>query len=229
MPSIRSRLYWFLIRHIYADHNSSPRVRSQIAALLRDLPAAPVVLNIGSGDERFDPRITNVDVYPGPGIDVVVESAERLPFADDTADCALAQEVLEHVPDAIAALREIARVTKPGAPIYFQVPFVIGYHPGPHDFLRFTKEGVVKLAEHAGLTADTVEISVGPATGFYRIAVEFFAILGSAPLPRLYKVLKAFFAVVLFPMKLLDMLLLRHPQRDRIAGGYLVVARKSRA
>ena len=62
---------------------------------------------------------------------------------------------------------------KPGGKIYFQVPFVIGYHPGPTDFLRFTKEGVYELVTKAGFKISEIGITVGGATGFYRIAVEF--------------------------------------------------------
>jgi ubiquinone/menaquinone biosynthesis C-methylase UbiE len=39
---------------------------------------------------------------------------ERLPFADATFDVALLNEVLEHVPDDSAALREVLRVIRPG-------------------------------------------------------------------------------------------------------------------
>ncbi|WP_327315108.1 class I SAM-dependent methyltransferase [Streptomyces sp. NBC_01235] len=48
---------------------------------------------------------------PGP---VVVADAQALPFADDAADAVLALHMLYHVPDIPAAIRELARVLKPG-------------------------------------------------------------------------------------------------------------------
>lgn len=46
-----------------------------------------------------------------------------LPFADGSLDGVISQDVLEHVDDYTAALREVARVLRPGAPFVFTVPF----------------------------------------------------------------------------------------------------------
>lgn len=47
-------------------------------------------------------------------------SAERLPFRRDRFDVTLAVSVLLHVPDALAAVREMARVTRPGGRVGLQ-------------------------------------------------------------------------------------------------------------
>lgn len=49
-----------------------------------------------------------------PGVEVVVATAEALPFADDTFDAALSQLVVNFMRDAEAGVRELARVTRPG-------------------------------------------------------------------------------------------------------------------
>jgi hypothetical protein len=103
---------------------------------------------------------------------------------------------------------------------------VIGYHPGPSDYWRFSIEGIRTLVESAGFTCDEIGQSVGGGTGMYRIAVEFVATLLSALSRALYLPGKGVAAVVLSPLKLLDPVLARSPQRDRIPGGYFVVARK---
>ena len=41
-------------------------------------------------------------------------AAEELPFGDDAFDAALAQLVVHFMADAVAGLREMARVTRPG-------------------------------------------------------------------------------------------------------------------
>ena len=46
-----------------------------------------------------------------------------LPFADATFDAAMSLDVLEHVPDFRAALREFARVLRPGGRLVLTVPF----------------------------------------------------------------------------------------------------------
>jgi SAM-dependent methyltransferase len=49
-----------------------------------------------------------------PGVEVVVASADALPFADDAFDVALSQLVVNFMPDSEAGVRELARVTRPG-------------------------------------------------------------------------------------------------------------------
>ena len=47
-----------------------------------------------------------------PGVDVVVASAEELPFVDGGFDAALSQLAVNFMPDAEAGVREMARVTR---------------------------------------------------------------------------------------------------------------------
>ncbi|HEU5147715.1 MAG TPA: methyltransferase domain-containing protein, partial [Chryseosolibacter sp.] len=51
-----------------------------------------------------------------------------MPFAANTFEVVLCNHVLEHVNDDIAAMKEIARVLKPGGFAIMQVPF---FHPIP--------------------------------------------------------------------------------------------------
>jgi SAM-dependent methyltransferase len=49
-----------------------------------------------------------------PGVEAVQAPAERLPFADDGFDVALAQLVVHFMKDPVAGVREMARVTRSG-------------------------------------------------------------------------------------------------------------------
>ena len=51
------------------------------------------------------------------------EDATRLTFADASFDLVMSFEVLEHIPDYLAALREVRRVLRPGGRFYFTAPF----------------------------------------------------------------------------------------------------------
>jgi SAM-dependent methyltransferase len=48
--------------------------------------------------------------------------ATRLPFADNTFDCVVTSEVLEHIQDDVTAISELHRVLKPGGSLGVTVP-----------------------------------------------------------------------------------------------------------
>jgi len=80
-----------------------------------------------------------------------------LPFADRSFDTLLALEVLEHVPDPGALVREFARVLRPGGTLLVSVPFAAPLHQLPYDYQRFTEQGLRALAERCGLRVESIE------------------------------------------------------------------------
>lgn len=232
IPTFLSRLLYtfvhesqrFVVKNVYADHNKSRSVRSALSLLLEQNKSG-LMLNIGSGDTKIHPNILNLDIQSGCNVDMVA-SADDIPLPDCCVDLIVSQEVLEHVPNPSAALAEIYRVLKPGGCIYLQIPWVIGYHGCPKDFWRFSIDGITQLVKDSGFSIENLDITVGPFTGFYRIAVEASGIFGSLFSSLFYKPFKLFAAIILSPLKLLDMLSFRSQQSHRLAGGFFVVAIK---
>jgi SAM-dependent methyltransferase len=220
-----TELQKLFVRFIYADHNSSKAVKNNLNSLLKQIDTGHVGLNIGSGNTSLHPQMMNLDIFAGPHVHCVA-SAENLPFANDSFDIIVTQETLEHVANPFKAMEEIARVIKLGGLLYCQLPFIIGFHPGPQDYWRFTTQGIRQLIENAGLIVVRSGVTVGGATGYYRISVEFWSILFSLGRPPLYKAFKVLFSLILYPIKWLDFIYNRSPEHDRIAGGYFIIARK---
>ena len=62
----------------------------------------------------FNPDAVRLATRKNPGAGFVTASLLALPFADDSFDVVGCFEVLEHLPDPAAALRELARVARRG-------------------------------------------------------------------------------------------------------------------
>jgi SAM-dependent methyltransferase len=93
----------------------------------------------------------------------VTADATSLPFADGTFDAVIAAEILEHIPDDVAAFAEIARVLRPGGTAAVTVPAWLPericwalsreYHEVPGGHVRiFTRAELSAKLTAAGLT-----------------------------------------------------------------------------
>lgn len=142
---------------------------------------AAAILDIGAGTKPYAIvyrevflECTSVDL-PGSLHDVsdvdVFARAEDLPFDAQSYDCVLCTEVLEHCADPAAALREIARVLKPGGRAFVTTPFLVAEHEMPQDYYRFTPSALRLLAEEAGLAV----LSVFPKGEYFAVAIGTFA------------------------------------------------------
>lgn len=76
------------------------------------------------------------DLDPGRYSDIPdVQKADitALPFGDATFDIVLSSHILEHIPDDIAAMRELFRVLKPGGRVLAPVPYATDGQPTDED------------------------------------------------------------------------------------------------
>jgi predicted SAM-dependent methyltransferase len=81
-------------------------------------------INLGSGEKPL-PGFVNVDALAdAPGVDVVADISETLPFDDGSASLVYAAHILEHFPHAEVPrlLREWRRVLRDGGQLLIAVP-----------------------------------------------------------------------------------------------------------
>jgi len=126
------------------------------------------LLDIGCGKGELKNRLPD-DVsylgfdYPATGIERyhaepdILGSAEALPLAENSVDVAVCLEVMEHLPDPVAAAGEIARVLRPGGRAVVSVPFAYPIHDAPFDFQRMTSYQLVHMFESSGLRIELLQ------------------------------------------------------------------------
>jgi len=125
------------------------------------------LLDIGCGRkpyrDLFAGRVTHhigvdfpVTAAGAAAADVYADST-ALPFADVAFDTVLSTQVLEHLPEPKAMLREACRVLRPGGHLILTAPQTWGLHEEPHDYYRFTCYGLRYLAEACGFGVDYIK------------------------------------------------------------------------
>ena len=128
------------------------RVDSDLASLAHHFRGR--VLDVGGARRRGrfrpppDARWVVVDLA---GACDVRADIVALPFRAGAFDAVKATEVLEHVPDPAAALRECARVLHAGGHLVMTAPFLERLHGDPGDYARFTETMWARLLAEAGL------------------------------------------------------------------------------
>ena len=152
--------FWFLGFRTYV----APAIR-EIAAGRRDLR----IIDCGCGTgynltHMLQPygRAFGFDLVPdairrarASGHPLVRADMEHIPFKTDSFDLATSFDVVQSVPDDGQALREIARVLKPGGYVVLNVT-AMALLRGDHsdvwgELRRYTAPSAARLIEHAGL------------------------------------------------------------------------------
>jgi SAM-dependent methyltransferase len=86
--------------------------------------------------------------------EVISGSVLQMPFAENSFDLAVCLDVIEHLEDDLAALRELRRVVAPGGSLLVTVPAYqwlwSGHDEVNHHFRRYTRRSLQRVAEQAG-------------------------------------------------------------------------------
>jgi len=159
-----------LIRQTYAGKTIGRILGNwAIARECRNLSGSVVDLAAGGSPSyyRYLPKglvLTRTDVHPGPGIDRIVDLNEPLPFKDGEFDAALMFGALYILEDPLRTLREVRRILAPRGSFYLALPFLLGEIPEPHDYGRWTGEGLERLLRQAGFVSVRIVRVGGPFT-----------------------------------------------------------------
>ncbi len=195
-------------------------------AFLKRYPSDGVCINLGSGARRLAPHVINIDITTYDAVDLVADIA-HLPYEDGAVSRVICDQVLEHVADVRDVVAEMRRVLCAGGYAYIGVPFLYPFHASPSDFTRFTHAGLRHLF------ADFELVHVGVRSGPFSALTVQLAYLSasvcSCGSERVYWMLVYLFGMLLFPLKLLDVVGNRLPCALHMAAVLYCVVRKPAA
>jgi SAM-dependent methyltransferase len=208
----------------------------QLASALREeagkLRESDLVVDVGCGGKPYAPlfssRYLGVDRTSFHGDPNCLGVAEALPLIDGCADVALSTQSLEHADRPELLLEEAHRVLRPGGTLLLSTHGVWVHHPDPHDYWRWTEEGLRRLIESEGFEVVRVHRQCGVfLTGALLAAYP----VGAATTDR-RRVVRAVASVVVGALNILGFLLEAGAAllpRDYASISYLVVAQKPSA
>jgi SAM-dependent methyltransferase len=153
------------------------RSRDQwIAEQAGRVPAGSKVLDVGAGSAPYRALFAHCEYktqdfaqlradqlrHGGYAPIDVVSEADAIPVADGSFDAVICTEVLEHVPEPIAVVREFGRIVAPGGRLILTAPLGSGIHQEPYHFYGgYTPYWYQRFLKEAGFDSITVSANAG--------------------------------------------------------------------
>lgn len=172
MAAVEDRMWFYRALHAH--------IRRELAAGLGHGPAQILDAGCGTGGlirrlTTLEPawRWTGVDVEPlaralarervGPAVEILEASVTALPFEAGAFDAVVLSDVIYHLDDDGAALREAHRVLRPGGILVVNVPahrWLWSYHDvATHGRRRYGRTELKDKLTAAGFRPDTVRLT----------------------------------------------------------------------
>jgi SAM-dependent methyltransferase len=190
------------------------------------------IFDFGCGDKPYRSLFDFADKYVGadisgnPFADIIVDSDGRVPCEDASFDVVLSSQVLEHVPDVDLYLDEARRVLKTNGLMILSTHGWWTHHPYPHDYWRWTREGLTKILNANGFEIVEVQWNIGMLAYSCQLRVQCWKGMLRDKGVLASFVLRCVSAVYQQLMKIADRITPDHIGRDN-AAIYIMVARKA--
>ena len=222
-----------------------------IAEQAAQVPAGSKVLDVGAGSAPYRALFAHCDYKTQDFVQLrddqlrhggyapidIISEAKAIPVADATFDTVLCTEVLEHVPEPIAVVREFGRIIAPGGRLILTAPLGSGIHQEPYHFYGgYTPYWYQRFLKEAGFESIIVVANAGSLRHVAQETIRFVEMTRpfgfSAPwhahllwLPFWLVLAPILAFAVPFAAKLLD----RFDKEQRFTVGFHVTALRRRA
>jgi ubiquinone/menaquinone biosynthesis C-methylase UbiE len=155
----------------------NPRNRDMwVAEQAATVPPGSKVLDVGAGSAPYRALFAGCDYrtqdfsqlrddqlrYGGYSPIDFVSDADAIPVPDASFDVVLCTEVLEHVPEPVAVVREFGRIVAPGGRLILTAPLGSGIHQEPYHFYGgYTPYWYQRFLKQAGFESIVVTANAG--------------------------------------------------------------------
>lgn len=214
------------------------------------VPVGSKVLDVGAGSAPYRPLFAHCDYktqdfaqlegdqlrYGAYALIDFVSEANAIPVPDASFDAVICTEVLEHVAEPIAVVREFGRILAPGGRLILSAPLGSGIHQEPYHFYGgYTPYWYRRFLQEAGFDSIAVTANAGTLRHIAQETIRFVRMTRpfcfAAPWygQLLWLPFWLFLAPVLaFGVPVAARLLDRFDQEQRFTVGYHVTAVRRR-
>lgn len=211
------------------------RLREALESTIEPLAIPGITcLDVGCGDRPYeylfnDGKYTGIDIEDsGRPINMkkpdYFYNGTNFQFSDEEFDMVICTQVLEHVPDPLLLIKEMARVCKRGGAVIISLPFVYPEHEQPFDYFRFTRFGMTELLEKAGMK---VELMKRDSSTIETLAVLTNVYIVTNLTPGIRGIGRIYSLLVCFPIQLIALILSKIlPDKGHLYLNLVIHARK---
>lgn len=211
------------------------RLREALESTIEPLAIPGITcLDVGCGDRPYeylfnDGKYTGIDIEDsGRPINMkkpdYFYNGTNFQFSDEEFDMVICTQVLEHVPDPLLLIKEMARVCKRGGAVIISLPFVYPEHEQPFDYFRFTRFGITELLEKAGMK---VELMKRDSSTIETLAVLTNVYIVTNLTPGIRGIGRIYSLLVCFPIQLIALILSKIlPDKGHLYLNLVIHARK---
>ena len=176
---------WYQRIYHFNEYNRRKWVQAQAALI----PPSSRVLDVGAGVAPYRTFFHHCEYYTQDfcqepatigkyGKIDYISDINAIPVADESFDIILCTEVLEHAPDPIKSVKEMARILRPKGKVLLSAPLGAFLHQEPyHYYGRFTPYWYYKFLPEAGFEIELIEANRGFFSLFGQEACRFHALI----------------------------------------------------
>lgn len=198
----------------------------------------------GCDREEFHSEYTRGKLPP----EVTLYRGSKLPYPDSSSNTVISIDCIEHMStsETEKLLKEAHRILKKNGKCIIMAPFMYPEHCTPYDYFRFTRYGLMQLAEHGNFkivevtsrssTIETIIVTINHELFFSAIPAAIVKHFGT---PHSENILQLILKIIFLPLTIMFYILLvaalvlvssfeRNREASTFSLGYSIVLQKQR-